>query len=114
MKSVEAAQAATKSALPTVYHHLKDALGLLAVRPSPHFRNSMKESISAVEALCKLIAGDPKATLTAALSAIEAKTQVAVHPSLRESFVKLYGYTSDAGGIRHALTRTKRTLYICW
>jgi hypothetical protein len=37
----------------------------------------------------------------AALAAIEKKTTL--HPSLKEAFQKLYGYTSDAQGIRHAL-----------
>lgn len=27
-----------------------------------------------------------------------------MHPALEQAILKLYGYTSDAGGIRHALT----------
>lgn len=26
-----------------------------------------------------------------------------VHPALKEAWVKLYGYTSDEGGLRHAM-----------
>jgi len=35
--------------------HLKRALDLLADRKSPDYRNSIKEAISAVEAICNLI-----------------------------------------------------------
>jgi hypothetical protein len=40
--------------------------------------------------------------LSPALDAIEAKTTL--HSALKEAFKKLYGYTSDAQEIRHALT----------
>jgi hypothetical protein len=39
-----------------VHIHLKRALELLADRKSPDYRNSIKESISAVESICTLIA----------------------------------------------------------
>jgi hypothetical protein len=29
--------------------------------------------------------------------------RVAIHPALKKGFSNIYGYTSDAGGIRHAL-----------
>jgi hypothetical protein len=51
--------------------------------------------------LSKIVSGLPKATLGPALSAVEKKT--ALHTVLKEAFQKLYGYTSDAQGIRHAL-----------
>ncbi len=61
----------------------------------------MKEAISSIEALCKLIVGDPAADLAKALKAITRK--VAIHPALSASLEKLYAYTSDGHGIRHAL-----------
>lgn len=82
--------------------HLKQALALLSDRANPDFRNSIKESISAVESLCKVITQNPKGTLGEGLKQLE-KNGVKIHPSLRESFNKLYGYTSDEKGIRHAL-----------
>jgi hypothetical protein len=81
--------------------HLGRALELLADKNSPDYRNSMKESISAVEALCKLIVGSPKATLEEALRQIETKLGF-VHPALKEAFRKIYAYSGDAQGIRHA------------
>jgi hypothetical protein len=38
-----------------------------------------------------------------ALSEIVKSKAVELHPALKESFNKLYGYTSDADGIRHAM-----------
>jgi hypothetical protein len=84
-----------------VNKHLKTALNLLADRASPDYRNSIKESISAVEAFCILIVGDSKANLGKALAIIESKHLL--HSSLKEAYNKIYGYTSDADGIRHAM-----------
>lgn len=44
---------------------------------------------------------DPKATLGDALKAIEKGGLL--HPALKDGFLKLYGYASDEGGIRHAM-----------
>lgn len=87
--------------LKAVNTHLKEALDLLANRKSPDYRNSIKEAISAVEAICNLITKEKKATLGQALKRIEDK--VSLHPALKNAFSNLYGYTSDAEGIRHAL-----------
>lgn len=86
----------------TVIKHISTSLSLLSNRKNPDYRNSVKESISAVEALCILITGDQKATLGKALKIIE-KTH-GLHTSLKNAFSSLYGYTSDSSGIRHALT----------
>ena len=81
--------------------HLENSLKLLSDRKSPDYRNSIKESISAVEAICRLIAKDKNATLGQALKVVENK--VGLHGALKASFSSLYGYTSSAKGIRHAL-----------
>lgn len=92
---------ALASPFKAVNIHLKSALDLLSDRKSPDYRNSIKESISAVEAICKLIAKDEKAALAQTLRKIEEK--LPLHPALKKAFESLYGYTSDAEGIRHAL-----------
>lgn len=84
-----------------VKQHLNSAIALLSNKQKPDYRNSIKESISAVEALCKKISNDDKATLGAAIKSLEKKG--VVHPALKSAFLALYGYTNDAGGIRHAL-----------
>jgi len=93
---------ASKGRLQLVAIHLQTAIGLMSDRKSPEYRNSIKESISAVEAIAKLIIKKDKSTLPEALKVVTAK-KVEMHPALSEAFTKLYGYTSDADGIRHSL-----------
>ena len=88
---------------------IQTALGFLSDRKSPDYRNSIKESISAVESLCVSISGDPKATLGTALHAIERSHQL--HPAFKKALSSLYGYTSDADGIRHALLEESSISY---
>jgi hypothetical protein len=89
------------SRFPGVKQHLESALSLMSDRKAPDYRNSIKESISAVESLAKHIAKDPSATLGSVLKELERSK--ALHPALKNAFSSLYGYTSDAQGIRHAL-----------
>lgn len=80
--------------------HLSEALKHLSDRPTPDYRNSIKESISAVEALCREITGET--TLGSALNALE-KKGIVIPTYLKSGFEKLYVYTNDARtGIRHA------------
>lgn len=81
--------------------HLKRALELFSDRETPDYRNSIKESISAVESICKVITDKPNATLPEALKIL--KTNNKLHPALKDGFIKLYGYTSNEDGIRHAM-----------
>ena len=96
---------AKKSKFEGVYNHLDCALAKLSDRRNPDYRNSIKESISAVESIAKVISGNPKATLGQALRVIE--TKIALHNSLKTGFAALYGYTSDDAGIRHAMVDGK-------
>lgn len=98
--AVEKVQALGDSLKP-VRDHFNQALVHLSDRTKPDYRNSIKESISAVESLSKIISGLPSATLGPALNAIDKTAHL--HTSLKEAFQKLYGYTSDAQGIRHSL-----------
>jgi hypothetical protein len=93
---------AADSAIPSVGRHIRDALGLLPPAKNASPRNSIKESISAVEAALKHLTGKPSATLTDAIPVFEAKYGK-LHTALRLGLEKLYGYTSDEKGIRHAL-----------
>ena len=79
--------------------HLRDAAGHIN---ASQFADSISDSIHAVESAARVL--DPKAskTLTPALNSLE-KAGVLKHRALKEAFAKLYGYTSDEQGIRHAL-----------
>jgi hypothetical protein len=77
---------------------LDRAVELLADRVSPDYPNSIKESISAVEAVVKKVTSE--GTLGAGLSKMEA-AGLAIHPALKSAWSKMYGWTSDDDGIRH-------------
>lgn len=90
---------------PSTRTHLSGALKNLSKRPNPDYRNSIKESISAVEALCREITGET--TLGKALKALE-KNGVIIPKFLNSAIENLYIYTNDAKtGIRHALMDDK-------
>ena len=80
---------------------LQKALGFLSDREHPDYKNSIKESISAVESICQIITNDNHATLGEALKLLE-NEGITLHPALKKAFSSIYGYTSDKGGIRHA------------
>ena len=108
LKSIESALDATTK-YSGARKHLHTALTHLSDRKSPDFRNSVKESISAVESICVAVSGDSKATLGAALNSIERKKQL--HPAFKKALSSLYGYTSDSDGIRHALLEESAISY---
>lgn len=84
--------------------HIKSALELMSDRENPSYRNSIKESISAVEGVAKLITNEKNITLGPALKKLDSMLPAPLHGSLKSGFLKIYGYTSDGDGIRHALT----------
>lgn len=102
---VELAEIESATSIPgrmrVVRQQLASALAKLTDRKAPDYRNSIKESISAVEGVCAIVTGQDKADLNAALRDLE--NRVALHGALRSAFNSLYGYTSDTNGIRHAL-----------
>ena len=88
--------------LDSVNEHMKKAIALYSDRKKPDYENSIKESISAVEVMCCTTTGlsGRNATLGFALKKLK-NNRVVIHGALEEAFLKLYGYTSDEGGIRH-------------
>lgn len=100
-QEIEEIEKALGSSVEPVATHLQRALELLSDRSSHDYRNSIKESISAVESLVARIAKTEKGTLGQLLKKLE--DSVGLHPALKAAFSSLYGYTSDENGIRHAL-----------
>lgn len=86
--------------------HIATALKMLSDRDNPDYRNSVKESISAVEAACRRVTDNPKATLADALKKIKG-----IHPAFNKSMALLYGYAGDESGIRHALSGEAQITY---
>lgn len=93
---------ATNTKFHSVNTHLQKALQFYSDRQSPDYENSIKESISAVEAMCCIITGltGAQATLGNALRHLEDNGLI-LHGALKSAFDKMYGYASDSDGIRH-------------
>lgn len=96
-----AIETALDEANDNVKEHLETALSLYAKKPEGDYRNSIKESISAVEAYCREKTGEN--SLGKALNKLEAKG-IVIPNILKVAFDKLYAYTNHPDtGIRHAL-----------
>ena len=105
--SREQGEEATQQSIQTIHEagmtgastHLREAAEQINTR---QFAKSIADSIHAVESVARQI--DPKSSqpLSPALDSLE-KAGLIKHPALKEAFSKLYGYTSDEQGIRHAL-----------
>lgn len=93
---------AISSEFDTVNMHFQKAISLYSDRESPDYENTIKEAISAVEAMCCIITNSEGggATLGSTLKKLR-NCGIEIHPALESAFSKLYGYTSDANGIRH-------------
>lgn len=89
------------NSIEPIRNHISTALSLLSNKPEGDYRNSIKESISAVEVLCRQITGED--TLGKALKKLE-KRGVTLPQFLINAFTHLYTYTNQPDtGIRHAL-----------
>ena len=86
----------------SVNTHISKALTLYSDRKTPDYENSIKESISAVEAVCCIITGmaGGQATLGKTLKRLK-DSGIYIHPAMENAFSSLYGYACDQAGIRH-------------
>lgn len=98
---IESIEIACKNPYQGCRGHIQKAVGFLADREKKDYKNCIKESISAVENICQVITANDKATLGQALKQLK-DNGVKIHQALESAFTKLYGYTSDEGGIRHS------------
>jgi hypothetical protein len=77
-----------------VREHIAKAIELYRKRPQADYENSIKESISALEALVKITVGQ-NGNFSDLIKGLN------IHPALKQALVNLYGWTSNEGGIRH-------------
>lgn len=98
---IEAVEKALSESKDNIKVHLSEALKLFSDKEHPDYRNSIKESISAVEVLCRELTGE--STLGKALNQLESRG-ITIQSQLKEAFTKLYAYTNQPDtGIRHSL-----------
>lgn len=98
----EAIEVAMQTPLSGIRTQLRNSLDLMSDRDDPKYGDSIKNSISAVETLCRKLTANDKATLGQALKRLK-DAGIRLHPSLELAFGQLYGYTSDESGVRHAM-----------
>jgi len=103
-EEIKEIETAINDSTDVVTIHLDKALTLMSDKKKPDYRNSIKESISALESLFKRIVKNNKLTLNQALDVME-KNGIKMPPSLKKGLSNLYGYTSAEDGIRHGLFR---------
>ncbi|MCY4284570.1 MAG: hypothetical protein OXC65_04405 [Thiotrichales bacterium] len=82
--------------------HIIQAITLYRDRATPDYRNSIKESVSAVEATYRQLTGEGHKDIKSAIIAMEGRG-IRLALSLKRGFSAIYGWTSGPDGIRHAL-----------
>lgn len=82
-----------------VKNQIKDALTLLSDRKNPNYKDSFKNSISAVESLCKIILKSENISLGKALKQIEKNKKIKLNGTLKKVYSTLYGFASNE--VRH-------------
>jgi hypothetical protein len=83
-----------------VKKHLSNALELLSNRENPDYQNSIKESITAVESISKIITGK-ETDLASCLKTMNLN----LNKQFKTSMINLYGWTCKEDGIRHGHTK---------
>lgn len=101
IKTVE--EATTCPAKPSA-DLIRKALRLLSDKKAPDYPNSIKDSVSAVEALCKIVAGDAHKTFSQCLPAV--KQRLDLHGAMLSSLDNLYGYRGAKSGVAHGGTES--------
>lgn len=82
--------------------HIEHALKLISKKPDPDYLGTCRESILAAESAAKKVTGSGDGTLSDAVKELQ-KTK-GLHPALADAWKKMFGYTSDEKGMRHAGT----------
>lgn len=101
-RDVEAVEEALDQLVPYsgARQHLEQAVESLSDRSSPNYAHSISESVKAVEGVVQKLT-ETNASLGDGLNKL-AKAGLEIHPALKEAWRKMYGWTSDDKGIRHA------------
>lgn len=100
IEELKSLEKSLSSEFDTINKHFEKALKYYSQRANPDYENSIKESISAVEAMCCIINGKDS-TLNDAIKKLT-DNGIHIHKAMEKGFISLYSYTCDEKGIRHA------------
>jgi hypothetical protein len=95
-EEAEEVKIAIDSKYSGVSKHIKNSLEFYKKRPVADYKNSIKESISAIESLARTVLNKPSGTLGSLSQSLN------IHPAFKKAIKELYGWTSDEGGVRHS------------
>lgn len=87
-----------------VHEHLKKALEFYSNRQKPDYANSVREAVTALESLVKLMAK----TDMVDMGKVKQLLNLENDPKLASSIVSLWGYASEKPGVRHAATDNQK------
>ncbi len=96
---IKEVEEALDCAYTPVKQHLSNALELLSDRENPDYQNSIKESITAVESVAKIITGK-ETDLAKCLKVMD----IDLNGQFKTSMTHLYSWTCKEDGIRHGHT----------
>ena len=100
LASVADSASHSESVMTPICALMKKAVHLFSKKPKADYGNAIKESLAALESLCKHVCGDPnQKTLTPALQ--KATKELGLPDTMREGFAFLYKYANDNDNIRH-------------
>lgn len=97
---------AMSTKISSVNTHIKSALAFLSDRKNPDPDNSIKESISALEALLRKAANSDSLDLRRALKSIMRDSN-SIDQNIISAILNLYTFTNDSSGVRHSHADTK-------
>ncbi|MDP3267651.1 MAG: hypothetical protein Q8M40_01250 [Legionella sp.] len=95
---IDSIENSQRTAYWQVNEHINKALKFLSDNKAPDFKNSIKESISAVEAIVKIISKSENGTL----GVLVTDPKLNLPSTIQDAIKKIYGFASNAGGIRHS------------
>ena len=85
-----------------VREHISKANRLLSDRDNPDYENSIKESISALEALAQIITETDGAQASLGKMLAKLEEQEIITSAMKGAFSVLYGVASNSRGVRHS------------
>jgi AbiJ-like protein len=97
---IENAELALQHPVQAAREHIAKSLAQLAVRPTPNYGKVVAEAIQSVEAVARHLTGNDSVTLGDALKTLKRTGQHS--QTLLTAYEKIYGWSSNEGGVRHS------------
>lgn len=107
-EEIETITEATITPFDKVNESIKKSISFISETSNKDYKNSIKESIIAVEQLFNIILGTSGLTLSNALEQICSKIEI--NENLKQAIKNLYKYANDSNGIRHGNNKKEESV----